>query len=646
MKARPLRQLASSLGTLIAILLVAGFVASLIIIVPEQPEYVGVGIALKALAGAATLPVATGLLVSIHVMPSTRIASTTAHACMAGMFGTATAIVSLAMPFLHGDEFSFWIIRANGPAFELAVHVLAFSLLAHVSIMTAYHARTWLIQRGNGSKHRGGTGALRVQALAFLLLVVVGSTGFLHFLLVTEPRDFPGCVGASEPYHALPASPRYNTALDALDGFNKTALETLEIALWAFTRLRQPVGGFPIYCSDDFCTFVGDGGRLWPNEISLQDGTPVVGEVYLQMHRLEPNPAYLAIATTAGDAIVKAQDRTHGGFHKYARFSPDNVAIQPDTRNPRRHASFDDNTMQGTMIYLISLFNETGESRYLEALDRGFAFIEASQHPWGAWPQETGYPPWIYHSLSTLNDRLVEDMIAMYLLAIEVFPERVGEFRAIIDKAFDWLVDVQGNGGSGIQAGAWAQQYDYEHQPAWARRFEPPAMESSGTAGLVESFIDLYCAFNDTKYLEPVPAAIEWLNASRITWSDGYEGWSRLYELETNVPIYGLAEGGADRNPPYVYEFEAARGGYSWRGNWGNRAIDRWTFLVDHGYDITSYRNDLFSPPSLSTALSRATRAVEEINDDGYWLRDGDRIHCTEFSRHATNLMIYLSMIT
>ena len=78
-----------------------------------------------------------------------------------------------------------------------------------------------------------------------------------------------------------------------------------------------------MYSTEDFCSFVGDGGKLYPNEISLQQGTPTVGSAYLAMYKLEPNPIYLELAKGAGDALIYAQ-LEDGGFYKYAQMDEHN----------------------------------------------------------------------------------------------------------------------------------------------------------------------------------------------------------------------------------------------------------------------------------------------------------------------------------
>ena len=300
------------------------------------------------------------------------------------------------------------------------------------------------------------------------------------------------------------------------------------------------------------------------------------------------------------------------------------------------------------MQYLLSLYNVTKQSEYLTAINKGFDHLIRNQCEWGAWPQETNYIYPYYHIYSTLNDGLMEDMIDTFLLGIQILPARASEFQAVIEKAFNWLVDVQGNGGNGTQAGAWAQQYDFDQQPCWARAFEPPAMEGSGTAGLISKFIELYCFFNNTRYLEPIPAAITWINASKIYYTDSEgiqkNGWARLYELKTNIPIFGLAEGGPTKDPPYAYI--PSRSGYSWYGQWGDKAISQWQYLViDSNYDISIYQSWRYPTRSISSLYADAQKYSSTLNENGFWIDDANRIHSEDFAENTQKIVAYLQRI-
>src|SRR5690606_12204990 len=66
---------------------------------------------------------------------------------------------------------------------------------------------------------------------------------------------------------------------------------------------------------------------------------------------------------------------------------------------------------------------------------------------------------------------------------------------------------------------AWAQQYDAQMHPAWARKFEPPSVTGGESQGVLRILLKLYSETGDKKYLEPFPRALDYLRRSRL--SDG-----------------------------------------------------------------------------------------------------------------------------
>ncbi len=73
--------------------------------------------------------------------------------------------------------------------------------------------------------------------------------------------------------------------------------------------------------------------------------------------------------------------------------------------------------------------------------------------------------------------------------------------------------------------------------PAWARRFEPPSVASSESADVIRTLIRIYEVTGEEKYLQPIPAALEWFRRSRLDQAERWE-MARFYELQTNRPLY------------------------------------------------------------------------------------------------------------
>jgi PelA/Pel-15E family pectate lyase len=142
------------------------------------------------------------------------------------------------------------------------------------------------------------------------------------------------------------------------------------------------------------------------------------------------------------------------------------------------------------------------------------------------WPRE--HPGGDYWWHYTFNDGAMSALVETLLEAARLYDEpkykdaatRCGEFMLLAQ-----LPEPQP---------AWAQQYNDEMHPAWARRFEPPAVSSSESVRVIRTLLAIHDATGDKRFLTPIPAAIEWLKRSAL--STG--GHARFYELQTNKPLY------------------------------------------------------------------------------------------------------------
>jgi hypothetical protein len=114
-----------------------------------------------------------------------------------------------------------------------------------------------------------------------------------------------------------------------------------------------------------------------------------------------------------------------------------------------------------------------------------------------------------------------------------------------------------------------------------------------------------------SKYLEPVPRALAYLNASRLP--DGR--LARFYELRTNTPLYftrdyQLTESDSDAPTHYTFKMSARLGNIQ-------KEYDR---LQKKGLKPQQRPQ----PPSLGSDLAaRAKLAVTSLDDHGRWLETG-----------------------
>jgi hypothetical protein len=176
-----------------------------------------------------------------------------------------------------------------------------------------------------------------------------------------------------------------------------------------------------------------------------------------------------------------------------------------------------------------------------------------AQYPNGAWPQRyekfpdpnlfpvkpanypdtwsRTWPGYIFYPYYTFNDDAIINMIDVMLEAARIYKEP--RYRASAEKAGDFIILAQ----MPDPQPAWAQQYDAEMHPAWARSVEPPAVTGRESVSIMRGLILLYSETGKKKYLEPVPRAVDYLK--RSSWlRDGRPVIARFYELKTNRPLY------------------------------------------------------------------------------------------------------------
>jgi len=96
----------------------------------------------------------------------------------------------------------------------------------------------------------------------------------------------------------------------------------------------------------------------------------------------------------------------------------------------------------------------------------------------------------------------------------------------------------------------WAQQYDRDMHPAWARRFEPPSITGGESQSVMRALLLLYRETGHTRYLEPLPRALAYYRRSllpevehpseirRRACPRSTPCAARFYELKTNRPLY------------------------------------------------------------------------------------------------------------
>ena len=187
---------------------------------------------------------------------------------------------------------------------------------------------------------------------------------------------------------------------------------------------------------------------------------------------------------------------------------------------------------------------------------------------------------------------------------------------------------------------AWAQQYNFQVEPVWGRKFEPPAIATRESAEAIRVLVDLFLYTGQTDYLATAHRAADWLRASRMP--DGQ--WARFYELQTNQPLYVNAN----------YEIDYTTGnllkGYGLLGVWGiNRAMAYVDRVERFGRD--SYLARRTRPPAaaeltvVAAALEpRVNAIIAELDAQGRWVKTGT-ISMAVFNENMFTLARYVTAL-
>lgn len=319
-------------------------------------------------------------------------------------------------------------------------------------------------------------------------------------------------------------------------------------------------------------------GEATRDQIWVQPpGTPSVGLAYLDAFDATGDPFYLQLAHEVAHALIFGQLRS-GGWTNCIDFDPNGQRVAQYRGRPRRgknNSSLDDGQTQTAIRFMIradAAFHLKNPAIH-ESAQTALASLLAAQFPNGGFPQvwtgpvqphpplQANYPGYDwrtegrikeYWTLYTLNDNVAVHVAQVLQDAHKIYGQ---------ERHFDALKRL---GNFLLQAQmpppqpAWAQQYNFDMQPAWARRFEPPAISGHESQAVIGVLMDIYEATGQEKYLRPVPAALDYLQNSTL--ADGQ--LARYYELQSNRPLYMTRNG--DR---YTLTYDDANlpGHYSWK---------------------------------------------------------------------------------
>ncbi len=431
-------------------------------------------------------------------------------------------------------------------------------------------------------------------------------------------------------------------------------------------------GGYVYLYSEDLSKQEGEGRTTREQAWVQPPGTPTVGEACVLAYVRTGSPEALAAAKDAAECLLQGQYRS-GGWNASVEFDPAERAKQAyrvdrplPKKRQRNTSSLDDDKSQSALRFLMQLDRalQFQDERVHEATLYALDSLLAAQFPNGAWAQVWEEPADVSHPASlkashptdwpkkypggdywvfyTFNDNNISQTIDTLWLADEIYGG--DHYRAAIFKAGQFVLDAQ----MPEPQPAWAQQYNFEMQPVWARKFEPPAVSGSESQRLMETLLDLFVASGERRYLDAVPPALAYLRRSQLP--DGR--LARFYELQTNKPLYmttqyELTYSDADLPTHYGFQVSSSLDKLQKRFETLAKATEA---------DLQKVRKSK-SPalPKPSSLEGRVREIIAAQDQRGAWVEAGQLkyhgkgdatrrvISCQTFARHLDTLSLYLA---
>lgn len=424
-------------------------------------------------------------------------------------------------------------------------------------------------------------------------------------------------------------------------------------------------GGYVYHYSLDLNTRWGE-GLATEDQVWVQPpGTPTVGLAYLKAYEATGDRFYLDAARDAAEALVYGQVKS-GGWTNCIDFDPRGKRVsQYRNGRGRNTSSLDDGQTASALLLLIRADKalDFKHTKIHEAAGVGLDALLAAQFPNGAFPQiwdgtETPDPPVMkasypdydwrtegrikeYWHMYTLNDDVAGYAVETLIAAHEVYGDE--RYMQAVKQLGDFLLRAQ---MPEPQPG-WAQQYNYEMKPIWARKFEPPGVSGDESQEAVETLMRIAEFTGDAQYLEPIPRALAYLKRSRL--ADGR--LARYYELKTNRPLYMQRSG---KVYSLTYDDSNLPDHYGWKTpSRLEELADEYQQLKKRGVKKNAGRR--VDQADVNTADVRGI--LSDLDDQGRWvstasgerlvgqpkIREGEKYIASEvFSRNLERLSAYL----
>ncbi|QDS87254.1 Pectic acid lyase [Rosistilla ulvae] len=415
------------------------------------------------------------------------------------------------------------------------------------------------------------------------------------------------------------------------------AVEAMHRAVAFFRDQASAGGGYVFRWSEDLSLREGE-GKVGDSTAWIEPpATPAVGLAYLNAYRLTDDPILLDAARQTVAALIQGQ-MVSGGWGEKIEFAPRDRARyayrvdSKDVGKRRNTSTLDDNKTQSSLRFLMQLDSalEFRDAKLHEAARFGLDRVLDAQYRNGAWPQRFDgpnnqaevpivqasypsqspktYPKQKYDSFYTLNDNTHCDVIATMWEAWDTYQDP--RYKEAAVRGGDFLLLAQ---MPEPQPG-WAQQYDYQMHPVWARKFEPPSISGGESQRAMQMLLHLFRRTGDKRYLQAVRTALPYFNRSLR--EDGR--LPRFLELQTNRPLYLTRDYAVtynDNDLPTHYSFVVKA-----RLDSIEKELNRLESLPPDQLWPPGKRKS----PKMSDALAKAaSQRIDSLDQRGAWVEKG-----------------------
>jgi PelA/Pel-15E family pectate lyase len=328
-------------------------------------------------------------------------------------------------------------------------------------------------------------------------------------------------------------------------------LESIKRATTFMVEKVSYKGGFVWDYLPDFSRQWGEMEAYRTMAWTQGDGTPAMGEFFLDLYHATGDEYYYQAAEKVASALIWGQHPS-GGWNYCFDFAGEASIKQWYTtigKNGWRleefqhyygNATYDDDATACPARFILRIYSEKNDPKYRPSIDKTIQFMLKSQYPIGGWPQrfplkyeysKNGAPD--YSSYITFNDGVHRNNVELLILYYRVLGEQI-----LVDpilRAMNCVLTLQ----QGMPQPGWGDQFSLDYKPNHARSYEPRSLNTRQTAQSVENLMDYYQITGETKFLSLIPEALKWVESTKLSAEDiAKYGGEKVKDDNIVCPMY------------------------------------------------------------------------------------------------------------